>query len=247
MHAYLITGRTKEDRINYIINKQAELKASRFDAITLAPTEETIGIANVRDFQGQLLLSPYNSPKKIGIIKDAHTMTVEAQNALLKTLEEPPPRTVLFLECSTNDTLLPTIVSRCQLINLGVTTANSDKNTLLLCFETIEQACALPVGKRLAIVDEIAKTREDAKQWVELAIFSVRNHMLRRYGFTEKTGTLPSDLHNSQFMIHDSRLLRSLLTAQAQLSANVTPKLVLDTVFLSLSNTHITTQSHSVL
>ena len=43
-----------------------------------------------------------------------------------------------------------------------------------------------------------------------------------------------SDLRDSQVTIYDARLLRSLLTAQTQLSANVTPKLVLDNVFLAL-------------
>ena len=226
MHAFLITGGTKESRINYIINKQAELKVSRFDAITLGPIEESIGIAQVRDFQRQLLLSPYNSLKKLGIIEEAQTMTVEAQNALLKTLEEPPPNTIVFLECPTPDALLPTIVSRCQLINLGTTASTADDKTLLSCFETLEQVANLPIGKRMSVVDEIAKTREDAKRWVSDAIVAMREAMLSQY-----------TIQNTQYSMHNvdpARLLRSLLAAQAQLSANVTPKLVLDKVFLSV-------------
>ncbi len=234
MHAYLIIGATKDKRLNYIADKQTEWGISAFDLLRLAPIEESIGIAAVRDFQRQLLLSPYNSLKKLGVIEEAQTMTVEAQNALLKTLEEPPPRTVLFLECPTSDALLPTIVSRCQLISLGLKTSTSDDKALLSCFETLEQVANLQIGKRMSVVDEIAKTREDAKAWVELAIVAARYAILHRYGVKTETTLFKSDRSSSQFLVLSSGFLRSLLTARNQLSANVTPKLVLDNLLLSL-------------
>ena len=216
MHAFLITGGTKDQRLAHIADKQKEWKISAFDYHSLLPIEHSIGIANVRDFQSQLLLSPYNSPKKLGIIEEAHTMTIEAQNALLKTLEEPPNRTVLFLECPVADALLPTILSRCTVVNLGIATTKDSADALAQCLNTLEHIAREPIGKRIALVDEIAKTREEAKHWVELAIMATRQNMLAH----------PTDNHH--------RLVRSLLAAQSQLSANVTPKLVLDNVFLSL-------------
>ena len=59
-----------------------------------------------------------DAPLKIGVIHDADRMNSEAQNALLKTLEEPPPDTLLILETGNPGSLLPTIRSRCQPIAL---------------------------------------------------------------------------------------------------------------------------------
>ncbi|MCI5779060.1 MAG: hypothetical protein MR051_04495 [Lentisphaeria bacterium] len=56
--------------------------------------------------------------RKFGVIEDADRMGVEAQNALLKTLEEPPPETTIILESANPGALLPTTRSRCQLLEL---------------------------------------------------------------------------------------------------------------------------------
>jgi hypothetical protein len=57
--------------------------------------------------------------KKIVVIDDAHKMSAEAQNCILKTLEEPPPDSVLILVTSDKRALFETIVSRCQVVNFG--------------------------------------------------------------------------------------------------------------------------------
>ena len=61
-------------------------------------------------------VKPYNSYKKIFIIKEAEKMTEQAQNSILKTLEEPPEYGLFILTSSKMDGLLPTIVSRCEII-----------------------------------------------------------------------------------------------------------------------------------
>ena len=65
-------------------------------------------------------VKPYCSPHKIYIIPDAEMMTVQAQNALLKTIEEPPEYAVIILLTSNIDALLPTIQSRCIRLDLKV-------------------------------------------------------------------------------------------------------------------------------
>lgn len=217
MHAFLITGSTKDQRAAYIAQKQKEWNVSTFDCVRLAGKEESIGIAHIRDIGRQLQFSPYNSPKKLAIIEDAQTMTPEAQNAILKTLEEPPPKTVLFLECPTQDALLPTIVSRCSVVNLGIAPTQNTE-TLMKFVKTVEHIATQPIGERIAITDEIAKTREDAKRWVNDAIIAMREAMLSQY----------------QGSIQPAKTLRTLLTGQSQLNANVTPKLVIDHIIFSL-------------
>ena len=69
----------------------------------------------VRDFIGSFQMSSWkDSWRKIGIIYDCDRMNKEAQNALLKTLEEPPPNTVIILVTGNPSSLLPTTRSRCQ-------------------------------------------------------------------------------------------------------------------------------------
>lgn len=83
------------------------------DIQILNEESETIKIATIRDFIKLVYEKPILSEKKIFIINDADKMTKEAQNSLLKTLEEPPEYIVIILIASNPDMLLTTIKSRC--------------------------------------------------------------------------------------------------------------------------------------
>lgn len=72
-----------------------------------------IGIDQIRDLQRQIALSPFQAEHRVVLIEDAARMTTPASNALLKTLEEPPPNVILILLAETAEQLLATIASRC--------------------------------------------------------------------------------------------------------------------------------------
>ncbi|MBQ8188350.1 MAG: DNA polymerase III subunit delta' [Lachnospiraceae bacterium] len=78
----------------------------------------TIGVEDIRKITGDIAIKPYSSSRKIYIVNEAEKMTVQAQNALLKTLEEPPEYAVILLLTTNVDTLLPTILSRCVLLTM---------------------------------------------------------------------------------------------------------------------------------
>ncbi len=84
------------------------------DIITLVPEKESsIGVDDIRSqVVNDVAIKPYCSERKIYIIPDANLMTEAAENALLKTLEEPPAYTVIILLSENKDRLLPTILSR---------------------------------------------------------------------------------------------------------------------------------------
>lgn len=90
------------------------------DIITL--THEKPNVISVDDIREQVIadvaIKPYNNRKKIYIINEAEKMTVQAQNALLKTLEEPPEYVVIMLLVTNTQMLLPTIISRCIPLNM---------------------------------------------------------------------------------------------------------------------------------
>ena len=79
----------------------------------------TIGVDDVRlQISGDIGIKPYSSPYKVYIMNEAEKMTVQAQNALLKTLEEPPEYAVIMLLTTNVNALLPTILSRCVVLNM---------------------------------------------------------------------------------------------------------------------------------
>ncbi len=88
------------------------------DFFVLSPAGNSIKIEQVRELQKKAQFKPYEARKKVYIIDGAETMTTEAANCLLKILEDPPPDTVFLLTAVNQYSLLPTIISRCQLIPL---------------------------------------------------------------------------------------------------------------------------------
>ena len=90
------------------------------DIITISHEKPTsISVDEIRQqLNGDIMIKPYSSPYKIYIIPEADLMTVQAQNALLKTLEEPPEYAIIFLLTENADTLLATIRSRCVMLKL---------------------------------------------------------------------------------------------------------------------------------
>lgn len=79
----------------------------------------SIGVEDVRgQLVGDIQIRPYSGRYKIYIIDDADKMTVQAQNAILKTIEEPPEYGIIMLLTENADALLPTILSRCVRLDL---------------------------------------------------------------------------------------------------------------------------------
>lgn len=86
------------------------------DITIINPEGGTIKIDRVRELCRSLAYPPYESEIRVIVIEDVHTMRVEAANSLLKTLEEPPKNNLLILTAESSREVLPTIISRCQVI-----------------------------------------------------------------------------------------------------------------------------------
>lgn len=92
----------------------------------------SIGIEEIRkQLIDDVAIRPYESRYKIYIVNDAQKMTLQAQNALLKTIEEPPAYAVILLLADNPDSLLPTISSRCVTLNLKPVSDNLVKSYLM--------------------------------------------------------------------------------------------------------------------
>lgn len=105
--SYLIT-----DRENSLILSPSP------DHLTIEPETDTssIGIEQIRGLKTWATLKPFQTTFKVVLIKKAQNLTVEAQNAMLKLLEEPPEATVIVLTVDDAKNLLSTVVSRCTQI-----------------------------------------------------------------------------------------------------------------------------------
>lgn len=103
---------------------QRTIKHTHSDVITigLEPSEDKkqakyeIGIDEIKTLQQLASLPPYESSYKVFIINGVDHLSQEAANCILKTLEEPSPQVVLILLASNQSGVLPTIISRCQII-----------------------------------------------------------------------------------------------------------------------------------
>lgn len=84
------------------------------DLLLLAPEGESLGIDQIRKAHQMLQFKPLEALWKGVIVEEADRLTEEAANAFLKTLEEPPPWTLIILLASSAESLLPTVRSRCQ-------------------------------------------------------------------------------------------------------------------------------------
>lgn len=85
----------------------------------LPEPSDNIGIDRIRDLINEFAKASFQGRGRVAVILRAHQMRVEGANSMLKTLEEPPPKSTLILTAPSLDALLPTIVSRCQVLRLG--------------------------------------------------------------------------------------------------------------------------------
>ena len=99
--------------------KQAE-SHNHPDIIYITHDKASISVNDIREqLNNDISIKPYSSEYKVYIIPDANKMTEQAQNALLKTIEEPPVYAIIILLTENVDSLLPTIQSRCVTLTMN--------------------------------------------------------------------------------------------------------------------------------
>ncbi len=118
-HAYVFAGPENVGKTTFALELAGILGADSIMDLAVFDSEEGLKIETAREIQNRLSLTPVGI-LKVAVITHAENMTVEAANCLLKTLEEPPGRSLLILVTSNFHALLPTVRSRVQRINFGL-------------------------------------------------------------------------------------------------------------------------------
>lgn len=114
--------------------------------------EENLKISQVREIKHFLTRKPYQSNFMVVFLPEAHRLTIPAQNALLKTLEEPPEHAFVILTTPYEDRLLPTITSRCYMHYIKTEKSPLAKTNT---FENItNQLKAKSVGEKITLSQE---------------------------------------------------------------------------------------------
>ena len=152
-HAYIIEGPQGSGRHTLAYNIAAALSCSSDgnipcgkckscekifshkspDVITVSLEEDrvTMGVETIRALKEDMVIAPNDLTHKVYIIEDANTMTVQAQNAFLLSLEEPPEYVVFFLICESSASLLETVRSRAPAYRMRRLDENEVRDYLL--------------------------------------------------------------------------------------------------------------------
>jgi DNA polymerase-3 subunit delta' len=169
------------------------IEEGTFTDLHIVSAEEhgrTLKVDQIRDLQRKLALSPYEGNFHIALILRFHQASEQAANALLKTLEEPPPQVILLLTAESTDSLLPTIVSRCEVVPLrllSVKALERELGTMMEGEERIRLLAGLSAGRpgyalRLA-QDDAALTLRDTR--IEELIDLIYANRIDRFKFIE--------------------------------------------------------------
>jgi DNA polymerase-3 subunit delta' len=225
----------------------------------LAPENSSISIAAIRELQSFMGLKTTGSGnfRRFVIIEDADCMTVEAQNALLKLLEEPPEDTVMILTVSDINKLLPTIFSRCQKLAVRALSLEQAKNYFKNHAEkNIVKAFHISGGgaglmQALLDVSEEHPLKADIESAKQMLSLNAYERLLLVESLSKDKTAIPSLLYGLKRVCravmeqaaHQNkvaetkaarRALKAVLQAEDNLAKGAAPKLLLDDLMLNL-------------
>ncbi len=156
MQSFIVSSKNKDQLLREVDKICKEKKINKFD-VNFLESEKQIGIPDIRNFQKNAYLKPFKSKEKLLVLFAVNGITIEAQNALLKILEEPPLNTIIILAVENTDLILPTVLSRCKIIKLK-DNKETDEEKYLLLLESIKKA---GIGERLKIAEKLSKEKEN--------------------------------------------------------------------------------------
>ena len=147
------------------------------DYIEIKPEGSSIKISQIRKMQSDIVIKPH-SEYKIYVILNSDKMTLEAQNAILKTLEEPPKYAIIILIANNKEALLDTIKSRCEIIKF-TPISEIDLKKYLIKQDIDEQRASIAASFSRGSIDkalELSKSsdfsimREDIQQYIDIIL-----------------------------------------------------------------------------
>ena len=149
------------------------------DILWIEPEGDYIKIDQIRRMQEQIKYRPYEGRNKVVITDKAEKMNLQSSNCLLKTLEEPPPHTVLILLTTAPFQVLPTIRSRCQRVMFQPLSAE-------LVIEVLREKQGGESGELKLIASLAGGSIGKAIQWMERGVLKERKKLLEKINHLNK-------------------------------------------------------------
>lgn len=205
--------------LNLKENKKYRNSANVFGIWPEEIDRNSIGIDLVKNFIHKAQLKPFNSKQKVGIILEADKMTLQAQNAILKTLEEPPENTFLILCVSKTEKLITTIRSRSKIFEFY-------KKDKLINNKTIEKLLKSNIIKRFDFVEKLLNEKDTYIKQEKINSLLKNLLIFHRNLLVEKNKN------------HNENLQKIYLieTTQKAISKNANTRLALENLFINISS-----------
>ncbi|PIS39524.1 MAG: hypothetical protein COT33_01485 [Candidatus Nealsonbacteria bacterium CG08_land_8_20_14_0_20_38_20] len=202
-HAYLFSGPEKLGKkkialelLSLLFGKELG-EAVHPDFVFIGPTEGEIKISQIRGLSWRLSLKNLSAPFKGAIIDNAHLMNFQAQTCLLKTLEEPRGKAILILVTQYPQSLLPTIISRCQTIKFYPAAGSEIENYLIskgLSEEKAKEIAEISLGRPGLAIDFLLKPEkiEEYRKAVSGIVKIANSNLAIRFQYAKKISENPA-------------------------------------------------------
>jgi DNA polymerase III delta prime subunit len=226
----LITGGDEEQRKEKALWQTAEFLGKppkNNPDFYLIEEEQSIKITQIRELKKRLSLKPFSSLNIVVLLNRAETMTIPAQNSLLKILEEPPLTSKIILTAPNPTALLPTIVSRCQLVRINETNHDPEESIFKIHLQFLNQILTSSPGQRILMSEEYSQTKEKAVEFCQNQLLTLRKVLHQE---TDKTS-----VKIALKPVQIAKIMRSLQKALVLLKSNVNPKILLENLLISYS------------
>lgn len=172
----LLTGGSSDERESRV---QKLLSASHASpAYTIAVKQapgEAIKIEHVRDLQSSLYLKPPKGITVFAIIYEIGNATIEAQQSLLKLLEEPPEHVRILMTAESDQRILATIVSRARVLKIQTRAWRISPDDMKQYTEEFTSVISLPSGKRFERAATVSEEPDHGATWLKNMIIGARN------------------------------------------------------------------------
>lgn len=216
-HAFLFSGSRGTGKTTIARLLAKALGASADDLIEMDAASNR-GIDEIRELREGVHTLPFNSPKKVYIIDEAHMLTKDAANALLKTLEEPPEHVVFILATTEPEKLPETIHSRCQSFTFRRPPHQVVVKMVTAVAKKEGRALEKPAAELIALLAD--GSFRDAHGVLQLVLSSSKEQTITREMVAEVTGS-PRTSHLRALLSGISggdieRALEALDTARAE-------------------------------
>ncbi len=176
-------------------------------------TIKSISVNSIRELKTWIKLKPFQAKNKLAIIYNAEALTIEAQNSVLKIFEEPPQNSYIFLTTRNYKALLPTIISRCEIIE-NRTLLKSSNQDYKQIFKDSNLSSQFKWAKEIGDIKNIKEKQE-----------TINDFLLNLHNFI---------IQNQQNNKHTKENLILIEKSLKALKLNVNYKLILENLFVNL-------------